>query len=121
MVLVNRIVEILGLFHLGLLGQRLLVLKLLNRRRIRRMFVHIDHPWRLGVVRLQRLLEKALIRFGIALGTPPKVQGLTTGIHSSIEILPRAVAFDVRLVHPLRAVSGMQMRMATLIQLGTVL
>lgn len=98
MVLFNPVVEILDrseFAEFGIFTQRFLFFKLINGWRIGHLFVHVDHPGRLGMTRLQSFFEKAFSRFDIALGTEHEVHSLTVRVHRFIQIFhwPRTLMY----------------------------
>ena len=60
MILFDEIVEVFVLSHLSRFQHLIFALEFLDRRWIRGVLVHVDHPWRLGMMGLQNLFEKRL-------------------------------------------------------------
>jgi hypothetical protein len=117
MVLLHNVVQILALPHATTAAQGAFRLECFDRRGIRRILIHIDHP-RLGITWCDQSLTKEAFRgCRITLGGKQKFNGLPGRIHSPIQELVLALNLYICLVDAVALVCRLQMLTTSLVQL----
>src|SRR5215472_7778119 len=120
MVLLHNVIQILALPQATTTAQRAFRLECLDCRWIRRILIHIDHPW-LGIARCaQSLTNEAFRGRRIALGGEQKLNGLPGRIRSPIQVFVLAFNLYIGLVDAVALVSRLQMLTTSLVQLWRV-